>query len=86
MTPPDTDLNKQKRRHRGPLIGMAIIVVIGVGAILYWVFEEAATAPGPEDETEATTPADVREGEIDVAPEAPSDEAEPSDPDVEVEP
>lgn len=85
MTPPDTDLNKQKRRHRGPLIGMALVCVIGVGVILYWIFEEAAVAPGPTDDSEAVTPAEIREGDVDVSPSAPTERVEPSEPDVEVE-
>ncbi|MGX0879094.1 hypothetical protein ACSSV4_003801 [Roseovarius sp. MBR-154] len=85
MTPPDADLDKQKRRHRTPLIGMAIICAIGVGVILYWIFEESATAPGPQDETEAVAPADIREGDVNVPPAAPSETVDPSAPDVEVE-
>ena len=29
MTAPDTNLNKQKKRHKGPLIGMAVAVNCG---------------------------------------------------------
>ena len=49
MTPPDTNLQKQKKRHRGPLIGIALVVIFGFGLIAYWVVEEAAVAPGPDD-------------------------------------
>lgn len=53
MTPPDTNLKKQKRRHRGPLFGIAIAVLFGVGIILYWVsalFDEPA-GPDTTDDT-----------------------------------
>ncbi len=51
MSAPRTNIEKQKRRHIGPLIGMAVVVVFAVGLILYWQFEEAARgdAPGVED-------------------------------------
>ena len=45
MSPPDTNLKKQERRHFGPLIGMALVVIFGIGIIVYWTGEEVATAP-----------------------------------------
>ncbi|EDQ03263.1 hypothetical protein DSM14862_04153 (plasmid) [Sulfitobacter indolifex] len=48
MSPPDANLKKQERRHIGPLIGMAVVVIFGIGIIVYWMGEEVATAP--EDE------------------------------------
>ncbi len=45
MSAPQTNLEKQRRRHRGPLIGMALVALFGVGLILYWLFEEAASSP-----------------------------------------
>lgn len=86
MTPPDTNLKKQKRRHWGPLVGMALVVIIGVGVILYWIAEEAVESPGTDTETEATTPADIREGDVDAPSSATVETVEPSDPEVEVEP
>lgn len=35
MTPPDTNLKKQKKRHKGPLIGMAVGVTVAV-LLLGW--------------------------------------------------
>jgi hypothetical protein len=84
MSPPDTNLKKQKRRHRGPLIGMALAVVFGVGIILYWIAEEAVMAPGPEAGGEDVTPADIREGDVELHDDAPTYTVDPSDPDVEV--
>jgi len=45
MSPPDTNLQKQKRSHIIPLIGMALVVIFGIGIIVYWTGEEVATAP-----------------------------------------
>ena len=86
MSPPDTNLNKQKRRHRYPLIGMAFVVLFGVGVILYWIAEEAALAPGPETIEEGASPGDIREGEVQVPPAAPTGEIGPGDPEIEVNP
>ena len=32
------------------LIGMAIVVIFGIGIIVFWTGEEVVTAPGTEDE------------------------------------
>ena len=48
MSPPDTNLKKQERRHIGPLIGIALVVIFGVGIIVYWTGEEVATAPNDD--------------------------------------
>ena len=50
MSPPDTNLKKQESRHKWPLIGMALVVIFGVGIIVYWTGEEVATAPEAEEE------------------------------------
>lgn len=47
MSSPHTDIRTQRRRHRGPLIGMAVVVLFGVLLIVYWLFEEAADANPP---------------------------------------
>jgi hypothetical protein len=44
MSAPQTNIEKQRRRHRGPLIGMALVVVFGVLLITWWLFEEASQA------------------------------------------
>lgn len=48
MSAPDTNLKTQKRRHRGPLIGIGLAVVFAVSIILYWVFQEVATTGNPQ--------------------------------------
>lgn len=53
MSAPQTNIETQKRRHRGPLIGMGFAVLVGVGAILIWLFDEVETAGPPEGEPAA---------------------------------
>lgn len=50
MSAPRTNLETQKRRHLAPLIGMALVVIFGVGLILYWQAEEAAQGNSPDGE------------------------------------
>lgn len=47
MSAPKTNIETQKRRHIGPLIGMAVVVIFGVGIILWWQLEEAAQGASP---------------------------------------
>ena len=92
MTPPDANLDKQKRRHRGPLIGIGVVVVFAVALIAYWIAEEAFTAPGPEDAAQHDTlPSQMRAGEGQPAAGPTADEGggdvmKPGDPDVEITP
>lgn len=51
MSAPHTNVETQKRRHRGPLIGMALVVIFGVALIVYWQFEEAAQGNSPTPDT-----------------------------------
>ena len=48
MAAPQTDIEKQKRWHRGPLIGMALVVIFGVGLITYWLIDESANRVEPD--------------------------------------
>lgn len=51
MSAPDTNVERQKRRHIVPLIGIGIAAVFGVVLIVYWIFEEvAASDPVTQDE------------------------------------
>lgn len=47
MSAPRTNIETQKRRHIAPLIGMALVVIFGVGLIVYWQFEEVAEGNSP---------------------------------------
>ena len=48
MAAPQTNIEKQKRWHRGPLIGMALVVIFGVGLITYWLIDESANRVEPD--------------------------------------
>jgi hypothetical protein len=61
MSAPQTDIERQKRRHVVPLIGIGAVTLFAVLLIVYWLFEEVAASdpPSQEDEIEApvsTTP------------------------------
>lgn len=47
MSAPRTNLEKQKRRHWGPLLGMALVTVFAVGLIIYWLGEEVSQSDPP---------------------------------------
>ena len=72
MSAPQTNIDKQKRRHRGPLVGMAVVVTF-VGLLLFWWLGQEASQndvnPGAQALPEGTP--------TDVAPagETPTDQA-----------
>lgn len=47
MSAPQTNIEKQKRWHRGPLIGMAVVAIFGVGMIFFWLMHEASNGDSP---------------------------------------
>ena len=49
MSAPDTNIKKQKRWHRAPLIGMAVVVLFGVAMIFFWLMHEIANSNPPEN-------------------------------------
>lgn len=42
MSAPRTNVSTESRRHRGPLIGMAVVVLLVMGMFGYWMFDEAS--------------------------------------------
>jgi len=81
MTPPDTNIRRQGRRHIWPLLGIALVVLFGVGIILYWIGEEVGTAPAPplvEDQDAAPTTGEVESGDVEVPSDAPVREVDPA--------
>lgn len=54
MSAPQTNIEKQKRRHWAPLVGSALVAVFGVLIILWWMTEEAVEAPVTEAPAEET--------------------------------
>lgn len=69
------DLRRERERHAGPLIGIALVVIFAVALIFWWMMDEAADAPGPASSIEQSDgmepPASAGEGAVDLpAPEA----------------
>ncbi|MFN3208718.1 MAG: hypothetical protein ACE369_06900 [Roseovarius sp.] len=58
MTPPDTNVEKQAKRHKGPLGGMTLAVVFA--SVLFAIFYVFVISGG-EDEEGAPAPAQVEE-------------------------
>ncbi|MGR3463355.1 hypothetical protein [Limimaricola sp.] len=55
MSAPQTDVEKQEKRHKGPLTGMAVVAVFGVLLILFLLF--IGFGQGNEPEAESTVEA-----------------------------
>jgi hypothetical protein len=75
---PESEPERERRRHRGPLVGMALVVVFGVGLILYWILESAATTEAPADPGSVEVPPRSTLGEDDAnRPDVPVIDASP---------
>jgi hypothetical protein len=48
MAPHDTNIEREKKRHAGPLIGLAVIVILALLGLI-WLFGWVATEPGGEN-------------------------------------
>ncbi|MGR3365261.1 MAG: hypothetical protein ACU0CY_13900 [Maritimibacter harenae] len=46
MTPPDTDMQKDKRRHRGPVIVVILLIAVVLLGFVVWMGGVFETAPG----------------------------------------
>ncbi len=55
MSAPQTNIEKQKRRHWAPLVGSALVAVFGVLMIMWWMTEEAVESPETTAPSEATS-------------------------------
>ena len=53
MSAPNTDIEKLKRWHRWPLIGMALAVLIGVASVFLWLTDEVAESDPPVEGQQA---------------------------------
>ena len=63
MSAPKTNIEKQKRRHIGPLVGIALALLVA-GALLFWLLGNVLV--DTETSTEVPiAPADVPETAID---------------------
>ncbi len=59
MSQPEEDLTRQVRRHRGPILGFGIVVLIVLGFFLWWVgYEVDQSAPDntPDQAGETAAP------------------------------
>ncbi len=61
MSASDNDIEKQKRRHRGPLIGIAVVVIFALGYMVWWFGHEVSEGNAPEG---SAVPIDGRSGEV----------------------
>ncbi|SDE52207.1 DUF2273 domain-containing protein [Limimaricola pyoseonensis] len=68
MSAPHTDVEKQEKRHKGPLVGIALVAVFGVLLIVLLTF--IGFGQGNEPEAEATVEA------------VPGEEVETEDPEI----
>lgn len=63
MSAPRTNLEKQKRRHLVPIIGIIAVVLVVIAAFLWWFDDETSNpeipgqVPGPVDEITEPAPA-----------------------------
>jgi len=76
MSAPKTNIETQQRRHKGPLIGMAVVVVFALSLLLWLTMrtvEEGQPAQGE------TTQIDGRTGD-EIEPDPPNPEEVPSEP------
>lgn len=72
------NLRRDGERHAGPLIGMALVVLFGVGLILYWLAEESASGPDTGPAVDVTAPAGTEgSGDADGSIVAPAPDAGP---------
>lgn len=53
MSAPQTNIEKQQRRHRGPLIGMVVVVIaVGIGFIWWLGYEATESDPVQGSQTQ----------------------------------
>ncbi|MFN4153178.1 MAG: hypothetical protein ACK4HF_00860 [Paracoccaceae bacterium] len=65
MSAPQTNIEKQKRRHRGPLVGMVVVVCAVIIGFVWWLgYEAAESDPAQGSQTQI----DGRSGEPTTAP------------------
>ncbi|MFU8864653.1 MAG: hypothetical protein ACNA7O_12125 [Rhodobacterales bacterium] len=48
MSHSENNMERQKRRHKGPLIGFSVLGIFVVGLIVWWLNAEFSRSDGPE--------------------------------------
>ncbi|MDO5705279.1 MAG: hypothetical protein Q4G49_09450 [Paracoccus sp. (in: a-proteobacteria)] len=58
MSAPHTDPERQVRRHRGPVVGMILIIILTAVAFVWWLRDETDNPemPGTDPVGTVTTP------------------------------
>lgn len=77
MTPPDTNTEKQAKRHWVPLVACALVTAFGVGIILYWLAADVAKAPEERPDAEDSAAPPVARDQIEIPDDTPMDDADP---------
>ena len=78
MAPPDTNLEKQERRHKGPLIGITLVLIFAVIMAFVWSGGEEITDEDAQDgeaqiEETSINQTGIESGDVD--PEDPENDA-----------
>lgn len=47
MSAPNTNIERQRRRHRGPLIGMTLAVIFVLALFAMWLTGQIGSTPAP---------------------------------------
>ena len=68
MSASETNVKKQAKRHRGPLIGMIAVLIFALGLFVWWLMYEAAEGTAPQG---ADATVDGRTGDVQVEGTAP---------------
>ena len=79
MSAPQTNIEKQKRWHRAPLIGMVVVVVFGVAMIFFWLMHESGNSNPPKLNTQTQGQANPAEPAV-AAPTPAPDQTAPAQP------
>lgn len=65
MSPPDTDIDKQAKRHRGPLVGITagliFVAIVAIGAFI-WNGLPLGEQAAPDGEPTEVVPEDAATG------------------------
>lgn len=51
MSAPQTNIEKQERRHRGPLVGVVVAAVVALLGLVVWLVAFDTDQPGPAGQT-----------------------------------